>query len=193
LLCPKCGLDVTGGAESCPACGEPIPDPSSASQKITSPTPGLSAVKRPVVYAGFWLRALAYLIDYAFLTIVVGFVIVKPLVARAGVALPDKPWVLPVFTRQLIAIDLLSLMAAWLYFASFESSTWQATPGKKMLGLRVTDLNCGRVSFARASARYFGKIPSAFIFLIGFLMAGFTEKKQALHDMLAGCLVVKKI
>ena len=92
---------------------------------------------------------------------------------------------------QATALLLLVQLISWLYFAAFESSPWQATPGKKVLGLRVTDLEARRISFIRASGRYFGKIISSLLFGIGFLMAGFTEKKQALHDMLAGCLVLR--
>jgi uncharacterized RDD family membrane protein YckC len=59
------------------------------------------------------------------------------------------------------------------------------------LGIRVTDLDGGRISFGRATGRYFGKILSGLILGIGFLMAAFTERKQALHDLLAGTLVVR--
>ena len=61
------------------------------------------------------------------------------------------------------------------------------------LGLQVTDLEGRRISFGRASGRFFGKIISAMILYIGFMMAGFTEKKQALHDMIAGTLVIRKM
>jgi uncharacterized RDD family membrane protein YckC len=74
-----------------------------------------------------------------------------------------------------------------------ESSSWQATLGKKILGLRVTDLAGNRITFARASGRFFGKILSGMILGIGFLMAGFTARKQALHDILAGCLVLRQL
>lgn len=88
---------------------------------------------------------------------------------------------------------VLGVVIEWLYYALLESSAWQATIGKKTLGLEVTDLAGRRISFARATGRYFGKFISAIIFLIGYIMAGFTEKKQALHDMMAGCLVMRKI
>ncbi len=74
----------------------------------------------------------------------------------------------------------------------FEASAWQATPGKRILRLYVTDLNGQRVTFARAAARNFAKIISSLTFLVGYLVAGFTEKKQALHDILAGCLVLRR-
>jgi uncharacterized RDD family membrane protein YckC len=84
-------------------------------------------------------------------------------------------------------------MLNWIYYAALESSAWQATLGKKVLGLRVTDLAGNRISFARASGRFFGMILSGMILGIGFLMAGFTARKQALHDILAGCLVLRQL
>jgi uncharacterized RDD family membrane protein YckC len=73
-----------------------------------------------------------------------------------------------------------------------ESSVKQATLGKLAIGIIVTDLQGSRITFGRATGRYFGKILSSLILSIGYIMAGFTEKKQALHDMIAGCLVVMK-
>jgi uncharacterized RDD family membrane protein YckC len=181
-------VEVTGGAPSCPSCGETIPDPSSN----VGATSSVRFAIAPVIYAGFWLRAVAFAIDNLVLGIIAGWVILKPMMDRAGIPL-DNPMVLLTDTsRQVLALKLACVAAGWLYWALLESSAWQATLGKKMLGLRVTDLEGRRVSFARASGRYFGKLLSQVILLIGFLMAGFTPKKQALHDMLAGCLVVRK-
>ena len=84
-------------------------------------------------------------------------------------------------------------MMNWIYYAALESSSWHATLGKKILGLKVTDLTGNRITFARASGRFFGKILSGMILGIGFLMAGFTARKQALHDILAGCLVLRQL
>ena len=86
----------------------------------------------------------------------------------------------------------LSLCASWLYFALMESSEMQATVGKMALGLYVTDLEGRRVSFGKATARFFGKILSTMTLGIGYIMAGFTVRKQALHDLIAGCLVLRK-
>ncbi len=88
--------------------------------------------------------------------------------------------------------NLLGIVAFWIYFAAMESSSRQATLGKMALGIKVTDLNGNRISFGRATGRYFGKFVSSLIFSIGFIMAAFTRRKQALHDMMAGCLVVNK-
>ena len=87
--------------------------------------------------------------------------------------------------------NLLSVVVGWLYYALMESSGMQATLGKKALGLIVTDESGQRISFARATGRYFAKIVSALILLIGFIMVAFTERKQGLHDKLAGTLVVR--
>lgn len=145
-----------------------------------------------VAYAGFWLRAIAYLIDTLLLTIVLGTFVLGPLMERAGLSSKD-PWIF--FTngsRQVLAINLLMVMAQWIYWALLESSPWQATPGKRILGLYVTNLEGKRITFARASGRYFAKIISTLTIFVGYLMAGFTPKKQALHDMIAECLVLKK-
>ena len=84
-------------------------------------------------------------------------------------------------------------MVWWLYFALMESSPHQGTLGKLALGLKVTDLNGdGPISFGRATGRHFSKILSVVILGIGFIMAGFTARKQALHDLIAGCLVLRR-
>ena len=84
------------------------------------------------------------------------------------------------------------VLVPWFYYASCEASPLQATPGKLALGLKVTD-ECGRrIGFGRASGRFFGKFLSGFILDIGYMLAGWTARKQALHDMLAGCCVVRK-
>ncbi len=86
---------------------------------------------------------------------------------------------------------LLGVALEWLYFAIMEASTLQASLGKKVCGLRVTDMDGNRLSFARASGRFFGKYVSALTCLAGFIMAGTTQRKQALHDIMASTLVLK--
>jgi len=91
-----------------------------------------------------------------------------------------------------IVVETLFLCTAWIYEAAMESSSKQATLGKMALGLKVTDEQGRRISFARATARYFSKFISAILF-IGYIMAGFTARKQALHDMIAGTLVTRTL
>lgn len=86
---------------------------------------------------------------------------------------------------------VIGLLTGWLYSALLESSEARATWGKKLLGLKVVDLSGRKISFGQATGRHFGKIVSALILMIGYFMQPFTERKQALHDMMAGTLVIK--
>ena len=82
------------------------------------------------------------------------------------------------------------MVAIWLYFTLMESSKYQGTLGKVILGIRVVDLDGKRINFAKANIRFFGKILSGIILNYGYYMAGWTKRKQGLHDKFANCLVV---
>ncbi len=138
-------------------------------------------------YAGFWLRVVAYIID-AIIVGIVGFVI--GMIFGVGAVSTGTDISDPTGGGNML-LNLISIAIGVAYFAGMESSSWQATVGKKALGLVVTDLNGQRISLGRAIGRYFGKILSALILLIGFIMVAFTERKQGLHDMIAGTLVLK--
>lgn len=142
------------------------------------------------MYAGFWRRLVAWFIDGLILSpvFVVLYLIV---VGTSAVPLVMRPGGLVPF-RVLPALWSVWVLVPWLYYALCEGSAWQATPGKLALGLRVTDEYGRRIGFARASGRFFGKFLSGFILDIGYLLAGWTERKQALHDLMASCCVVRK-
>jgi len=153
----------------------------------------------PVRYAGFWRRFIAHLIDQ-FVVGIAAFVIFIPGLALMGVGIGAGIMeesesaiglIIAAIAAYLVAI-LLIVIGQWLYYAMMESSRKQATLGKLALGIVVTDLSGNRISFGRATGRYFGKIVSGMIMCIGYIMAGFTERKQALHDIMASCLVVLK-
>ncbi|HJQ55801.1 MAG TPA: RDD family protein [Vineibacter sp.] len=135
------------------------------------------------VYGGFWLRLVAYIIDSVILNIVV-FIIsfVIGLVIGGGSRNAEQ--------AQLIA-SVIGIVIAWLYFAYQESSPAAATLGKRALGLRVLRSDGAQLSFGRATGRFFAKILSAAILLIGYIMAAFTDRKRALHDMIADTVVIK--
>jgi uncharacterized RDD family membrane protein YckC len=135
-----------------------------------------------VVYSGFWKRFAAFLID----AIIVGLII---LIVSAGMGFSVGLGGVGGPGASLLGI-LIAVAAPWLYWAGMESSKHQATIGKMALGMAVTDNLQNRMTFMRASARYYGKYLSSMTLLVGFIMAGFTERKQALHDMLAGSVVV---
>lgn len=88
------------------------------------------------------------------------------------------------------ASGAISTIIGWLYYAGMESASRQATLGKSLLGMTVTDLRGQHISFLHATGRYFAKFLSALILMIGYIMAAFTERKQALHDKLADTLVL---
>ena len=90
-----------------------------------------------------------------------------------------------------VLATVLFTIVQWLYYAISESSNWQASPGKLILGLKVVDTNCQKISFARASGRHFAKLLSLLCLGFGYLMPLFTERKQALHDLVANCVIVK--
>ena len=131
-------------------------------------------------YAGFWLRVWATLIDGVILNVATG--IVGTILGISSGFFSDE------FDP---AGFVLSVLAGWLYGALMESSSGGATIGKMVLNIKVTDMEGERIAFGTATARHFGKYLSAIILGIGFMMAGWTQKKQALHDMLANTLVVR--
>ncbi|HEY6971192.1 MAG TPA: RDD family protein [Candidatus Angelobacter sp.] len=193
VFCSRCGESNLAGGAFCQRCGAslgaiatPVPVP-----------PGMPVV--PVVliaspYGGFWIRVLAYLID----RIVVG-AIYSPIaiyfalrmVAELRRLPPNGPEQLgPIFHFVSIVVPL-AFVVQWLYEALLTSSSWQATVGKRVLDLKVTDEGGNPISFERATARFFAKVLSSLALGIGFLMVAFTARKQGLHDLLAGTLVMK--
>ncbi len=133
-------------------------------------------------YAGFWVRFWASIIDSIIWTPLLFLIYLKftfdAILMGAGQSLA-------------FLYFLVSVITPWLYCALFEAGKWQATPGKRLLGVYVTDMNGQRISFGRASGRYFSKFISSLIFGIGYIIAGLTQNKQALHDKIASTLVYR--
>lgn len=154
----------------------PLPE-----SKTDLPTP--SETSSVPDYAGFWKRFGASLIDAV--PIFIAFIIAGAVLGNSASNLLFSIGDLPFTT-----LDFIQTIVLWLYYAGMESSSKQGTLGKIACGLVVTDLSGRRISFGRATARYFSKIISSITLCVGFIMAGFTIKKQTLHDMIAGCLVV---
>ena len=139
-----------------------------------------SAQVATTTYAGFWKRLFAILIDIIVLFVI--SIIVGIIMLATGTIQSELE----------SNLNVIVFFGQWLYFAIMESSSSQATFGKKALGIKVTDLQGNRISFGNATGRYFGKFISFIILGTGYLMVAFTEKKQGLHDKMAGCLVVNK-
>lgn len=182
----------------------PVYVPQTAPPAEGIPVPQRFALPKPhPTYAGFWLRAVAFLIDRFILSSVFGLIAsfyptvlmifpdpnTQPVIAPNQLTLQGFLLSLPHLTSGGF---LLLFLMMWIYYAFFEASSWQATPGKRVLRLYVTDLTGRPITFWRASIRYFVRMISELTFLVGYIPAGFTEKKQALHDMIASCLVLRR-
>jgi uncharacterized RDD family membrane protein YckC len=216
IYCNRCGTQNSAFAKFCANCGTPFgtepqatatapdsvtPRPQGPAQPPASAPPAYSPPAYPppayppaipgARYGGFWIRFVAIIIDILAVSIVVfpiGAVLALALgLAGHAVGMPHHGVHL---VRMMVTVPF-NFLVNWLYGAGFESSSYQATLGKMALGLKVTDLAGQRISFARATGRHFAKILSGLMLLIGYIMAGFTERKQALHDLIAGTLVVR--
>ena len=131
-------------------------------------------------YAGFWRRLGAYLIDGLLLgTVQAAITVLVHTIA------PDD-------LRAQVNVLPVNILLAWAYFALMESSPAQATVGKIALGIYVTDGEGDPIDFRRASMRYWAKVISTLALMLGWLMAAFTPRKRALHDFLAGTLVLRR-
>ncbi|MBB5173867.1 RDD family protein [Texcoconibacillus texcoconensis] len=203
MYCRQCGKHVSEKAEFCPGCGfRPLKsDQFCQSCGTETATQQEMCVKCGVrlqqtgreYYAGFWIRGVAHIIDGVILTIPI-FILVAILSAvLVGIAMND-----PYSTQTEALVNLLSFIQfivlflfCAFYYAIFHTSKWQATPGKKMVGIKVTDKNGNRISFLKAFWRAIAIWFSGLIFYIGFIIAAFTDKKQALHDFMANTHVIR--
>jgi uncharacterized RDD family membrane protein YckC len=142
-----------------------------------------------VRYSGFWIRLVALIIDGIVVRVVVAPVgMIFGGLGLAGGMMTGVPHAGLALLGGGVTL-ILVLFGSWLYEAFMESSSYQATLGKMIFGMKVTDLNGNRISFERATGRHFAKWLSGLVLCIGYIMVGFTERKQGLHDLLAGTLV----
>lgn len=219
--CPYCGEEILEVAKKCKHCGEfllkettntdsqvsrenLLPSPTPSPTPNPTPNPIANVEKHFFTYAGLWLRFAAFFVDFCIFLAIGAMIgaIVGALFASA-----EKPE--SGGLTVIVLICLVSIPIVWLYNALFLSSKMQGTPGKMLLGIKVTDLAGNRISFGRATGRYLleygwsyllslfidfkGHPAYALIILLAYyLVLVFNEKKQCLHDMIAGCLVIKR-
>lgn len=217
MTCSKCGARLTSNTGFCPSCGQPIigfavgqaatpQNIPAAAAPVYGVTPGVVApgAQAPVTYAGFWLRVVAAFIDGILLSIPLAPIFLLMFIPmfrnmRSPQDFQDPAALAAVMAPKIGLVLLIVAVASWLYWGLCESSAWQATVGKKLLGLYVTDTDYNRISFGRASGRFFagrfiGSIPyvGGMYFFVDCLCVAFTARKQAIHDMIAGTLVLRK-
>ena len=189
-VCTSCGNSRMPDGNFCLFCGDVL---SEAAPPIVGaePTNRVSNQADKIEYAGFWLRFWAGAFDVCIealgallVTLAIDF-----LLQHFGRIFGIDRWDAKVFAG--FAYIPILAVGSWLYCAFTESSSWRATVGKRLLGLQVTTLQGGRVSFGQATVRHFMKFLSFFSLTIGFMMAGWTKRRQALHDIPTDCLVIR--
>ncbi len=192
MFCIRCGAALPAGAAFCPACGAAVV---AAPAAIAAGAPAAAPVAWR--FGGFWRRLASYLLDRLLLGILfapLGFFVLLPLFAGSADGWPDPESpaeAIGAILGAALLVGFLATVATWLYFALLQSSSRQASLGQMALDLRVTDLAGRRISFARASGRYFATFVTGLTFGLGYLVMLFTTKKQTLHDLIAGTLVVR--
>ncbi len=194
VFCSKCGSENDASAAFCQKCGANLAIPvAPVAPVVVAPAVPVVVVAMVSPYAGFWIRVLATIIDRLILGVVLSplfFIYVLPAMIKAsqGGFDEDNPHFVFAFAP---AVWIIAFAVSWAYEAFLTSSEWQGTVGKRVLGLKVTDLNGNRISLARATGRFFAKLLSFAICYVGVIMVAFTERKQGLHDIIAGTLVWK--
>jgi uncharacterized RDD family membrane protein YckC len=215
VFCTQCGAQSSGEAGFCQKCGARLaaaasaaaPPPQGAAYPAAAAAayPAAASPAYPAVpvlpegyYGGFWIRVAAYLIDHVLLGIVVApfyFILIFPSVLRIIQQAQENSEPSPeVFASMFGAIFMFAgaaFIGNWLYEALLTSSSWQATVGKRILRLKVTDDQGNRISFARATGRFFAKILSGMVMYVGFIMVAFMERKRGLHDVMCGTQVLR--
>jgi len=202
---PSAAPPPASPSAAAPPSGPPptsVPGPTASMAAGAPPSHGLASypahapVPAPApshAYAGFWRRFAAALIDTAMLLVgtfilivLVEFFVVLGLVS-SGQQLTDESYV-----GSLLVVSGILIVLVWLYYAGLESSAWQATIGKRLMHVVVTDLYGRRISFGRATGRYWSKILSALMLFAGFWVIPLTQRKQGLHDLIASTLVGRR-
>lgn len=184
MFCPECGSKLPAQSKFCFACGRDVSgiDLTPATGLSSVPVSATVAPSRAAVPAGFWLRVLALIIDTVLLFVNAAFwiLVVQPFSS------PDADPTLPVAV-------LMVAVAPILYYSYRESSDARATFGKAAVGIVVTDLDGRQLSFSHALLRSVSKLVcGAFTLSLGNLLAAVSPRKRALHDYLAGTVVVKQ-
>jgi uncharacterized RDD family membrane protein YckC len=177
VFCSNCGARLLEGARFCNQCGATVAI-GAAAERTGEPA--------PVRYAGFWRRLWAFLVDGAWV-----FLLAAPLQLALGLDIGNEAT--PDWSRPIELAGLgISQGIAWLYAALFMCSPAQGTLGQLLFNVKVTDVEGRRISFLRATGRHFAEFISLALLGVGYLMIAFNERKRALHDLIAGTLVVRR-
>jgi uncharacterized RDD family membrane protein YckC len=193
-VCTSCGNPSLPYDQHCLFCGDVLSEYIARAGVLTDSTEQSfrpTTADGPAEYAGFWLRVWAGAIDASFECVVALLLsLAIDLIFRRFGGAHGISAVRSAFFTGMAFIGLLTV-GAWLYAACMESSEWRATLGKRIVGLQVVNSEGGRLSFGQATVRHLMKFLSLFTAGIGFMMAGWTTRRQALHDIPPDSVVIR--
>ncbi len=191
MYCGRCGTWVPAGEAACGSCGQPqdAPRPEREREHVVADArePEVPASAPATRYGGFWRRAAAGFVDslvlyfpHAILRVLAGL---PPSITSERLSEGDM--------HRSLVISCTMFVVWWWYCARLESSRWQGTLGQQLLDLRVTDREGRRIGFLRASGRFFAQVLSLLLCGLGYLFNLWTPRRQTLHDLVAGCTIVR--
>jgi uncharacterized RDD family membrane protein YckC len=183
IFCNRCGAPSASDAAFCQNCGAGL----TIAPGLAPPSEGSTVSPR---YAGFWIRVPSALLDFSLLFVANRLVRMALYSITPAIEMDNRIFGHGTFGNRHPLRFAIALAIGWVYGAGMESSRFQASLGKMALHLKVTDEQGNRLTLARATARHFAKLLSVASLGIGYVMAGFDSRKQALHDQMAGTLVL---
>jgi uncharacterized RDD family membrane protein YckC len=183
MFCSRCGNQNNDSAQFCYNCGVALMYDGKPAASFVSQS---AAKTTTVTNAGFWLRAVALCVDM----LIISFIGSIPSQYMSATHFKEDSSILHLI--GILAVFLSVMVVSFAYAPWFHSSKWQATPGKLIFGLKVVNEQQQRIGFWKAFWREMAKLLSLIPLGAGYIMAAFTEKKQALHDKMCGTLVIKK-
>jgi uncharacterized RDD family membrane protein YckC len=193
LHCLRCGAELAENQVGCSHCGFLEDILNQKEQPKAESKPETDGFDRDA-YSGFWRRFSAVILDFLILVLSEGLLasVISGVILLMSFAGGHHVDFHIIGSFAVGFGSVFSFVLNWLYFTWFESSKFQATLGKKMMGLIVSDLHHHKITFGQANARYWSKALSAAILLGGFWMMAFMKRKQTLHDLLARTVVIRQ-
>ena len=186
MFCPRCGTRIEDAGPACVLCGAALPgregSPAAPSHAVGSHAPWVATVTVPA-YAGFWRRLGGSLLDA--LVIFFPVAIIRVAMGLSAVSFEDD-----YDTTGLIAMAI-EVVLSWLYAVTQLGSPASATLGMRVVGIRLLTVHGDRPSFARVNGRYLAQALSVITLGIGYLMMLFGRRRQTLHDLVSGTVVVR--
>lgn len=181
--------------------------PAPTAPPVADPLPSMASIMAPdaeidrtdIVYAGFWRRVAAYQLD-SFILGIASYIVIIPFAMIIGIGgqyastlqQDDPSAFFMSIVPMMILMYLLIFAIQAVYFAWMHSRPAQATLGKMAVGIKATNADGTRISFGKGILRWLSMFVSALLLGFGFLMAGFTDRKRALHDIMCDTVVVDR-